>query len=67
MEVTFFLIKTMTLSSSFLRSVAYRQFTYLIHGHLGGKRISLPACALHAIRNAFRDPNKKYTGFEDNE
>jgi len=48
----------------FLRSVAYREFTYLVHGYLGGKRIPLPACAYHAIRQTFREETEEYQGFD---
>lgn len=34
----------------FLRGIAYREFTRLVHGYLGGRRIPLPACSYHAIR-----------------
>ena len=46
----------------FLRGIAYREFTRLVHGYLGGRRIPLPACAYHRIRDEFQDT--KYTGFE---
>ena len=51
----------------FLRGVAYREFTQLLHGFLGGKRIPLPACAYHAIRTELSEENKEFVGFEDNE
>ena len=38
---------------SFLRSVSYREFSRLIYGFLGNKRIPLPACAYTAIRKSF--------------
>eukprot|EP00794_Sanderia_malayensis_P002213 gene2213-biopygen1979 len=42
------------LSSWFLRSIAYRDFTSLLHGYLGrSNRIPLPACAYNAVRQAF--------------
>ncbi|XP_028513515.1 uncharacterized protein LOC110234613, partial [Exaiptasia diaphana] len=52
---------------SVLRSIAYREFTRLIHGYLGyKKRIPLPACAYTCIRKTFKMPSKDhtYTGFE---
>jgi len=51
----------------FLRGVAYREFTHLTHGFLGGKRISLPACAYNAIRSAFALEDEEFVGFKDNE
>ncbi|XP_046855950.1 uncharacterized protein LOC124449052 [Xenia sp. Carnegie-2017] len=42
----------------YLRSVAYREFTQLVHGYLGRKRIPLPACAYHSIRTRF--PGKDF-------
>jgi len=54
------------LGFSFLRSVAYREFTYLIHGTLGDNRIALPACAYNAIREKFKDNGETFTGFDDN-
>ncbi|KAK3710370.1 hypothetical protein QZH41_012297 [Actinostola sp. cb2023] len=50
----------------FLRTVAYREFTYLIHGTLGDNRIALPACAYNAIREKFKDNGETFTGFDDN-
>lgn len=55
------------ISFRFLRGVAYREFTQLVHGILGGERIPLPACAYRAIRNAFSGDAGEYVGFEDNE
>ncbi|CAH3145123.1 unnamed protein product [Porites lobata] len=49
----------------YLRSIAYREFTRLVHGYLGKRRIPLPACAYTAIRKAF--PSKEdepMTGFQ---
>ena len=51
----------------FLRGVAYREFTQLVHGFLGGKRIPLPACAYHGIRTELSEENEEFVGFEDNE
>lgn len=47
----------------FLRGIAYREFTRLVHGYLGGRRIPLPACSYHAIRKAFPD-EAAYAGFD---
>lgn len=49
----------------YLRSVAYREFTQLVHGYLGNKRIPLPACAYHAIRTRF--VGKDFQGYDDEE
>ena len=51
----------------FLRGVAYREFTQVVHDFLGGKRIPLPACAYHAIRTELSEENEEFVGFEDNE
>ncbi|CAH3185598.1 unnamed protein product, partial [Porites lobata] len=51
----------------FLRGVAYREFTQLVHGFLGGKRIPLTACAYHAIKTELSEENEEFFGFEDNE
>lgn len=51
--------------SRYLRSISYREFTRLVHGYLGKRRIPLPACAYTAIRKAF--PTKEdepLTGFQ---
>ena len=47
----------------FLRGIAYREFTRLIHGYLGGRRIPLPACSYHSIRKTFPEKSA-YAGFE---
>ena len=49
----------------YLRSVAYREFTQLVHGYLGRKRIPLPACAYHSITTRF--PGKDFQGYDDDE
>ncbi|XP_031553286.1 uncharacterized protein LOC116290400 [Actinia tenebrosa] len=51
---------------SFLRSIAYREFTRLVHGYLGYKRrIPLPACAYTRIRKCFRiSEDELHSGFE---
>ena len=53
----------MILICRFLQCVAYRNFTWLIHGILGKKRIPLPACAYHQIRKKF--PSETLVGYED--
>lgn len=50
---------------SFLRSVAYREFSRLVYGLLGKKRVPLPACAYTAIRKAFPvSKEDEFTGFD---
>ncbi|XP_020608734.1 uncharacterized protein LOC110047329 [Orbicella faveolata] len=48
----------------FLRGISYREFTRLVHGYLGGRRIPLPACTYHAIRTTFPEEKSSYAGFE---
>ena len=51
--------------SRYLRSIAYREFTRLVHGYLGKRRIPLPACAYTAIRKAFPTKgDEPLTGFQ---
>ncbi|CAH3036897.1 unnamed protein product, partial [Porites evermanni] len=51
--------------SCYLRSIAYREFSRLVYGFLGNKRIPLPACAYTAIRKQFLvGTDETYTGFE---
>ena len=53
------------LQFSFLRSVAYREFTRMVYGPLGKKRIPLPACAYTRIRTVFlSSPEEAHAGFE---
>ena len=50
---------------SYLRSIAYREFSRLVYSFLGNKRIPLPACAYTAIRKQFPvGTDETYTGFE---
>ena len=49
----------------FLRVVAYRQFTRFVHGYIKVKRLPLPACTYHAIRNAFKEKDDDFKGYED--
>ena len=51
----------------FLRGVASREFTQLVHGFLGGKRIPLPACTYHAIRTGLSGEDEEFVDYEDNE
>jgi len=45
----------------FLRGVSYREFSRLVYGILGNRRIPLPACTYVAIRKEF--PVSKYEHF----
>ena len=50
----------------FLRVVAYRQFTRLVHGRLRDKRIPLPSCAYNAIRSTHKPkPDEQFTGYDE--
>ena len=49
----------------FLRGIAYRQFTRLVHGRLKEKIIPLPACAYHAIRSTFKVEGDNFGGYEE--
>ena len=49
----------------FLRGIAYRDFTRLIHGYLGNKRIPLPACGYDAIRKQFPTTIGVQRGFQE--
>ena len=49
----------------FLRSVAYQEFIFMIHGYLGDERRALPACAYNAIRSTFNDEKEQFKGFND--
>ena len=46
--------------------MSYRQFTWWVHGYLGRHhRISIPACAVAAIRQQFPEADPSlYKGFE---
>lgn len=49
----------------YLRSIAYREFSRLVYGFMGKKRIPLPACAYTAIRKTFPlQEDESLTGFE---
>ncbi|XP_065070604.1 uncharacterized protein LOC135695443 [Rhopilema esculentum] len=48
--------------NKFLRAISYREFTRLVHGRIGNKRIPLPACAYNKIRQKF--PSEEMTGYE---
>ncbi len=48
----------------YLRAVSYQEFTLLVHGFLGKRRIPLPACAYFSIRSTFK-AEEEFTGFEE--
>ncbi|CAH3151818.1 unnamed protein product [Porites lobata] len=49
----------------YLGSTAYREFSRLVYGFMGKKRIPLPSCAYNAIRTAFAlQEDETFTGFE---
>ena len=49
----------------YLQSIAYREFSRLVYGFMGKKRIPLPSCAYNAIRTAFAlQEDETFTGFE---
>ena len=49
------------------RFCCYKQFAYIIHGHLSkGDRQQLPKCVLDGIRESWpEDSEDKYTGFKE--
>ena len=49
----------------FFRSVSYWQFSTMVYGVLGAKRIPLPACVYHSIRKQFPlNKDEEHAGFE---
>ena len=52
-----------------IESSCFKEFTQVVHGFLGGKRIPPPGCAYHAIRTEFsvNNNNEEFVGFEQNE
>ena len=50
-----------------MRSLAYREFIYMVYGCVGKTRIPLPACAYDAIRSKFQTKEKSddFVGFVD--
>ena len=49
------------------RYIAYRQFIWWCHGHLGRRnRIPLPNCVYKKIREVFPDPNNHYVPYCEN-
>jgi hypothetical protein len=52
----------------FLRSISYREFTRLVYGILGNRRIPLPSCAYTMIRKTFPvEKEEDITGLIDSE
>lgn len=52
----------------YLRSIAYREFSRLVYGFLGDRRIPLPACAYGAIRKTFPlSDDEEFCGFDFDE
>lgn len=51
----------------FLRVASYREFTQLVHGYLGFRRIPLPACAYHVIRKELSAEGASFTGYEEDD
>ena len=50
----------------FLRGVAYRQFTRMVHGWLKDRRVPLPSCAYNIIRATHKPKdNDAFTGFDE--
>lgn len=49
----------------FLRVVAYRQFTCLVHVQLKDKLIPLPSCAYNAIRSTHELFDDAFTGYDE--
>jgi hypothetical protein len=49
----------------FLRVVAYRQFTRMVHGRLKDKIIPLPSCAYTAIRSTHKPTDDAFTGYDE--
>ena len=48
--------------------MAYREFTRMVYGVIGKKRIPLPACAYNAIRKTFPlAEGELFSGFEEDE
>ena len=58
-------LTTPCLSYRCLRRISYREFSCMVYGVLGAKRISLPACAYTTIRKKFPvGKDEEYEGFE---
>jgi hypothetical protein len=58
--------KLFLLYCRFLRGVAYRQFTHMIHAKLKDRRIPLPACAHTTIRLTHNiKTDDEFTGYDD--
>lgn len=51
------------------RLVAYRQYTWMVHGYLGRhRRRAIPSCAVWRLRRAYPEADpRNYIGFEEAE
>lgn len=49
----------------FLRSVAYREFIFMVHEYFGDERRALPACAYNAIISTSNDEKEQFKGLDD--
>ena len=59
------ILKNIVLPFRFLRGVAYRQFTRMVHGQLRDKRIPLPFCAYTAICSTHKPTDDVFTGYDE--
>ena len=58
-------IEIFTLVHTYLRSIAYREFSHLVYGYLGDRRVPLPASAYTAMRKQFPAAKEdSFTGFD---
>ena len=52
----------------FPQCVIYREFSRMVYGVLGAKRIPLPACVYHSIRKQFPlNKDEEHAGFESDD
>ena len=48
--------------------MSYREFSRIVYGVLGAKRIPLPACVYHSIRKQFPlNKDEEHAGFESDD
>ena len=53
------------LSNSAKRFYCYKQFTFILHVHLGSdNRVKLPSCVENGVRDEFPEVDGMYTGFK---
>ncbi len=56
----------MPINNRQVRYLAYSAFTLAKHGYLGKtKRVPLPNCVVHGIRDTFPNESNNYVGFRD--